>query len=192
MLRKLYDWTMDLATKPYAYWALFAVAFIESSFFPIPPDLLLIPLIIAAPTRAFYLAAVCTVGSVLGGMFGYLIGAVFFDQIGLPILQFYHMEHRFDEFATKFNEYGAWAVLVAGITPFPFKVITILSGSTGLNFVVFLLSSIVARAMRFFIVAALLYYIGPPVREFIEKRLGLVFTIFCILLIGGFYLVRYL
>ncbi len=192
MLRSTYNWTMDLATKPYAVWALFAVAFIEASFFPIPPDLLLIPLIIAAPTRAFWLALVCTVGSVLGGIFGYFIGAFLFDQIGMPIMEFYHAEHRFEEFAESFNKFGAWAVLVAGVTPFPFKVITILSGSTGLNFGVFLISSIVARALRFFLVATLLYYIGPAAKDFIEKRLGLVFTAFCILLIGGFYAVKYL
>ncbi len=192
MIRRLYDWTMDLATKPYALWALFWVAFAESSFFPIPPDLLLIPLVLAAPTRAFRIALICTLGSVLGGIFGYMIGAFLFDQIGLPILSFYHMEHRFEEFAERFNEFGHWAVLIAGVTPFPFKVITILSGSTGLNFWVFLVSSIIARSMRFFIVATLLYYIGPPAKEFIEKRLGLVFTVFCILLVGGFYLVKFM
>ncbi len=192
MLRRLYDWTMDLATKPYAVWALFFVSFAEASFFPIPPDLLLIPLVVAMPKRAFYLAAVCTIGSVMGAVLGYIIGAFLFDQIGAPILEFYHMQERYGEFAQRFNEFGPWVVLFAGVTPFPFKVITILSGATELNFFVFVISSIVARALRFFLVAGILYYVGPPAREFIEKRFGLVVTIFMIMLIGGFYLVRYL
>lgn len=192
MLRRLYDWTMDLATKPYAVMALFFVSFIEASFFPIPPDLLLIPLVVAQPKRAFYLAMVCTIGSVLGAVLGYIIGAFLFDQIGLRILEFYHMQDRFGEFAARFNEFGPWVVLFAGITPFPFKVITILSGSTHLNFAIFIISAIIARALRFFFVAGLLYYIGPPAREFIEKRFGLVVTIFMIMLFGGFYLVKYL
>ncbi len=191
MIRDLYNWTMRLGESRYALYALAVVAFIESSVFPIPPDVLLIPMVIALPRRAFLIAFVATVSSVLGGMFGYYIGAVLFDSIGQPLLDFYGKSAQFDQFKDTYNEYGAWAVLVAGITPFPFKVITILSGSTGLDFGVFVLSSILARAARFFIVAALLWKFGVPIRTFIEKRLGLVFTVALALLIGGFVAVKF-
>lgn len=192
MIRKLYDWTMSLAESRHALWALFIIAFIESSFFPIPPDVLMIPMIIAMPTRAFYIAAVATVGSVLGGLFGYYIGFALFETIGQPIFDFYGKADYVEEFKQSYNEIGVWAVLAAGVTPFPFKVITIMSGATQLNLFAFVASAIVARALRFFIVAALLWKFGSPIRDFIEKRLGLVFTVFCVLLIGGFFLVRYL
>ena len=189
MLRGLYNWTMSLATSPYALWALAVVAFVESSVFPIPPDVLMIPMIIAAPRRAFVIAGVATVASVLGGLFGYYIGAALFDTIGQPILDFYGKGDHFAEFASRYNEYGAWAVLIAGVTPFPFKVITIASGATGLSLPVFFFSAIIARALRFFIVAGLLWKFGEPIRDFIERQLGLVFIIFCVLLIGGFLIV---
>ena len=192
MLRRLYDWTISLAASPYAMWALAIVAFVESSVFPIPPDLLMIPMIIARPSRAFHIAALCTIASVLGGMLGYWIGAVLFDSVGQPVLAFYGKEEYFGTFAERYNEWGAWAVLVAGVTPFPYKVITILSGSTGLNLTVFVVASVIARALRFFVVATLLWKFGEPIRDFIEKRLGLMFTLFCILLIGGFYVVKFL
>jgi len=192
MLRRLYNWTMGLASSPYALWALAVVAFIESSFFPIPPDVLMIPMIIAAPRRAFLIAGIATVASVLGGLFGYYIGYGLFEVVGKPVLDFYGKGAYFDDFALRYNDLGAWAVLAAGITPFPFKVITIASGATGLSLPVFIVSSIVARALRFFIVAALLWKFGEPIRDFIEKRLGLVFIIFCVLLIGGFAAVGYL
>ena len=150
------------------------------------------PTLIAAPTRAFRIALVCTIASVLGGLFGYFIGAVLFDQVGQPVLAFYGKEAAFAEFRETYNQWGAWAVLVAGVTPFPFKVITITSGATGLNLPVFIAASIVARGLRFFILAALLWKFGAPIRQFIERRLGLMFTIFILLLFGGFYVVRYL
>ena len=192
MIRKLYDWTMSLAESRHALWALFIIAFIESSFFPIPPDVLMIPMIIALPTRAFTIAAVATVGSVLGGLFGYYIGFALFETIGQPIFDFYGKADYVEEFKQSYNEIGIWAVLAAGVTPFPFKVITIMSGATQLNLFAFVVSAVIARSLRFFIVAALLWKFGPPIRDFIEKRLGLVFTVFCVLLIGGFFLVRYL
>lgn len=192
MIRSLYNWTMDLGQSRYALAALALVAFIESSVFPIPPDVLLIPMIIALPRRAFFIAGIATLFSVLGGMFGYYIGAVLFDSVGQPLLDFYGKAEQFDRFSDAYNQYGAWAVLVAGVTPFPFKVITILSGSTNLDFGVFLLSSIIARALRFFVIAALLWKFGIPIRNFIEKRLGLVFTIALALLLGGFLLVKVL
>ncbi len=192
MIRPLYNWTMSLAESRYALWALAAVAFVESSFFPIPPDVLLIPMIIAAPRKAFLFAAIATVASVLGGLFGYFIGYALFDTIGQSILEFYGKAAYFEEFRTRYNEWGAWAVLIAGVTPFPFKVITIASGVTALNLPVFIVASIVARALRFFLVAALLYRFGAPIRDFIERRLGLVFIAFCVILLGGFYLVKFL
>ena len=186
MIRKLYDWTLSLAQSPHALWALAIVAFVESSFFPIPPDVLMIPMILAAPRRAFLIAAVATLASVAGGLFGYLIGWGFFEMIGQPIFDFYGKAEAVDEFRATFNDYGAWAVLIAGVTPFPFKVITIMSGVTGLSLTVFIVASLIARALRFFLVAALLWQFGTPIRAFIERRLGLVFTLFCILLVGGF------
>ncbi len=192
MIRRLYDWTLALAATRHAMWALFIISFIESSVFPIPPDVLLIPMVLARPHRAFEIAALCTVGSVMGGLAGYWIGYGLFEQVGRPVLEFYGKDAYFDDFATRYNEYGAWAVLIAGVTPFPFKVITILSGSTGLNLTVFIISSIIARAFRFFLVAGLLWKFGEPIREFIEKRLNLLFVIFCVLLVGSFALVRFI
>lgn len=192
MIRSLYDWTIRQAHNPRALWFLAFVAFIESSIFPIPPDILMIPMIIAAPRKAFVIAGVATVSSVLGGMFGYWIGAVFFDQIGLPVLEFYGKTENFDTFRQTYNDWGAWAVLIAGVTPFPYKVVTILSGSTGLDLMVFTFASILARGLRFFIMAALLWKFGAPIRDFIERRLGLMFTLFVIALLGGFVLLRYL
>ncbi|MDF0603626.1 DedA family protein [Psychromarinibacter sp. C21-152] len=192
MIRRLYDWTISLAASPYALWALAVVAFVESSVFPIPPDILMIPMIIAAPRRAFLIAGVCTVSSVLGGMLGYYIGYGLFESVGRPVLEFYGKDAYFDEFRGRYNEWGAWAVLIAGITPFPYKVITILSGATGLNLAVFTVASIIARGLRFFVVAALLWRFGAPIRDFIERRLGLMFTLFVVLLLGGFLVVKYL
>jgi membrane protein YqaA with SNARE-associated domain len=192
VLRRLYDWTIALASSRHALWALAGIAFIESSVFPIPPDLLLIPMVIATPHRAWLIAGVCTVASVLGGAAGYLIGALLMEQVGWPVIQFYGREELVAQFTTTYNQYGAWAVLVAGLTPFPYKVVTILSGATGLNFTVFMVASLIARGGRFFIVAALLWKFGPPIRDFIEERLGLMFTLFMALLIGGFAALRLL
>ncbi|MDO6455773.1 MULTISPECIES: YqaA family protein [Celeribacter] len=192
MIRRLYNWTMSLANSPHALWALALVAFIESSVFPIPPDILMIPLIVARPRDAFKIAGIATVASVAGGMLGYWIGYGAFETIGRPVLEFYGKDAYFDEFAVKYNEWGAWAVLIAGVTPFPYKVITILSGTTGLSLPVFIVASITARALRFFVVATLLWKFGDPIRDFIERRLGLVFTLFVVILLGGFYAVKYL
>ena len=192
MLRRLYDWTMGLAAGRHAGKALAGVAFAESSFFPIPPDVLLIPMVLADRAKAWRYAAIATIASVLGGVFGYLIGAFLFDQVAQPILQFYGYDQQFERFAAWYNDWGVWIVLAAGVTPFPYKVITIASGATGLNFIVFMIASIVARGLRFVIVAGLLYWVGPSIRDFIERRLGLVFTVFMVLLIGGFVAARYL
>ena len=192
MIHRLYTWTLSLAEHPRALWALAIVAFIESSFFPIPPDIMLIPMILAARSQAFRIALVAVVASVAGGLFGYAIGAFAFESIGQPILASLGKESSMAAFNDKFNAYGTWAVLIAGVTPFPFKVITIMSGWTGMALVPFVLSALVARALRFFAVALLLYYFGPPIRRFIERHLGLVFTAFVLILGAGFFAVRYL
>jgi membrane protein YqaA with SNARE-associated domain len=192
MLRRLYDWTMSLASGRRAPLALGAVSFAESSFFPIPPDILLIPMVIARRGKAFAYAALCTVTSVVGGAAGYAIGAFLFLQLAEPILGFYGYLDKFELFREQFNDYGAWIVFIAGVTPFPYKVITIASGATGLDFAVFMLASVFARGLRFFIVAGLLYLFGPSIRDFIEKRLGLVFTVFVVGLVGGFVVIKYL
>lgn len=190
MLRRLYDWTMSLAAHPHALWALAAVAFIESSVFPIPPDVLMIPMVLAARNRAFLIATVATVASVLGGMLGYGIGMFAFDTIGRPVLESLGKAGAMAEFSTKFNDMGFWAVLTAGVTPFPYKVITIMSGWTAMPLDTFVGTSILARGLRFFLVAALLWRFGAPIRDLIERRLGLMFTLFIVLLAGGFLAVR--
>ena len=192
MIRGLYDWTISLAESRYALWALAVVSFVESSVFPIPPDVLMIPMIIAQPRRAWVIASVALVASVLGGLLGYYIGWGLFESVGRPVLEFYGKDAYFEDFRARYNEWGAWAVLIAGMTPFPYKVITILSGTTGLNLGVFMIASVVARGARFFVLAGLLWKFGAPIRDFIEKWLNLIFVIFVIGLIGGFYLVKYL
>ncbi len=192
MLRDLYDRVMALAAHRFALWWLMLVSFIESSVFPIPPDVMLVPMVLAKRAKAWFYAAMTTLSSVLGGAVGYAIGFFFFELVGQPILEFYGKSDKFAEFAAGYNAYGAWIVLVAGITPFPYKVITIASGVTGLNFLVFMLASVVARGFRFYLVAALLYWFGPPIRSFIERRLGLVTLAFFVALFGGFVALRYL
>ena len=189
MIRKLYDWTISMADHPRALWVLAFVAFIESSVFPIPPDVLMIPMILAAPHRAWLIASVALVSSVLGGMAGYAIGYFAYDSIGQPVLEALGKGDAIEAFNTRFNDFGFWAVLTAGVTPFPYKVITILSGWTGMPLGTFIATSILARGLRFFIVAGLLWKYGAPIRDFIERRLGLMFTLFVILLVGGFFAV---
>lgn len=192
MIRRLYDWTMSLAGHRHAIWWLALVAFVESSVFPIPPDVLMIPMIIARPSRAWLIAGVALVASVLGGLLGYAIGAFAYESIGAPILAALGKADAMEAFNTRFNDLGFWAVLGAGVTPFPYKVITIMSGWTAMPLGTFVATSILARALRFFVVAALLRAFGAPVRDFIERRLGLAFTAFMVLLIGGFAAVKLL
>ncbi len=192
MLQRLYDWTMGLAGHRHALWVLAAVAFIESSVFPIPPDVLIIPMVLAARARARRIALVATVASVLGGGLGYLIGAALFETLGRPLLEFYGQIGKFDEFRQIYEEWGAWIVAGAGFTPFPYKVVTIASGAAGLDPVTFMAASAVSRGARFFLVAALLWKFGPPIRVFIEKYLPHLAWAFFILLIGGFVALRYL
>jgi len=192
MLRRLYDWTMSLAAGRQAPVALAGVSFAESSFFPIPPDVILIPMVIARREAAWRFALIATIASVIGGFFGYFIGAALFEPVARPILDFYHYGDRFIEFQRTFSEWGILLVLIAGFTPFPYKVITIASGLAGLGLAEFAIASVISRGARFFVVALLLYYFGPPIRDFIEKRLGLMTILFTVLLVGGFVAVRYL
>jgi membrane protein YqaA with SNARE-associated domain len=192
MIQRLYDWTLSLAEHRHALWVLAFVSFLESSMFPIPPDIIMIPMIIARPSRAFVIAGVALVASVLGGLLGYAIGALAFDALGEPILNALGKADSMAEFATRFNDLGFWAVLVAGVTPFPYKVITIMSGWTAMPLGTFIVTSILARGLRFFLVALLLWKFGAPVRDFIEKRLPLMFTIAVGLLIAGFFVVKLL
>ena len=191
-LRNLYLWTLRQAASPYALWILALIAFIESSFFPIPPDILLIPMVLAMRDRAWLIASVCMVASVAGGMAGYGIGYFLYESVGQGILEFYGKLEKFGSFQALYNEWGAWIVMMGGLTPFPYKVITIASGVTGLNIVTFTIFSIIARGMRFFLIAWLLWKFGAPIKLFIEKYLGLLTVIFLLLLAGGFFALKLL
>ena len=191
MLRGLYDWTMRKAASDKAPQALATVSFAESSFFPIPPDIMLIPMVLSQPRKAWWYATIATVSSVIGGLLGYAIGYYLFDAVGLPILKFYGNEHALDGFEAFVREYGVAAVIVKGMTPIPYKVVTIAAGVGKMDLLAFIGASIVARAMRFYLVAGLLYFFGEPIRSFIEERLALVTTAFLVLLVGGFVAVRY-
>ena len=188
MLKNLYFKVLDLANRKWALTGLAVVCFLESSVFPIPPDVLLMPMVLANRTKAYRIAAVATISSVLGGMFGYFLGNQFINTIGNRIINFYHLNDQFIEFSQNFNDYGAVVVLTAGITPLPYKVITIASGATSMNLLLFTATSFVARGIRFGIVAALLWKFGEPIKEFIEKRLNLLASLFVAILLAGFYL----
>jgi membrane protein YqaA with SNARE-associated domain len=192
MLDGLYARTLALAASRYATAALALVAFAESSFFPLPPDLLLIPMILARPRRAFLLAGLCTLMSVLGGFLGYAIGYFLFDAIGRPILEFYHAMGRYDALKSAFAQWGVWIIIIKGLTPIPYKLVTIASGVAQFPIIPFALASLVSRSLRFFLLAALLWRFGEPVREFIERRLMLVTSVFAAALVGGFVALRYL
>ena len=191
LVKATYDYMINLASRPNAMYFLFAVAFIESSFFPIPPDVMLIPMVLATPAKAWRIATVATIASVLGGAFGYAIGVFFFDLIARPILTFYGYMHQFDVFKEYYHEWGAWIVFGAGVTPFPYKVITIASGVVHLDFVVFMLASVVARGFRFYLVAWLLKKFGEPMKDYIEKNLGMLSILFMALLVGGFACIKF-
>jgi membrane protein YqaA with SNARE-associated domain len=191
-MRRMYDWMMGMAGSPRAPWALAVVSFIESSFFPIPPDVMLIPMVLSNRQKAWWYATIATIASVLGGLLGYAIGYFFYEGIGKPILAFYGKEHALDTFITFVHEYGVEAVIIKGMTPIPFKVVTIAAGVAKMDLLAFIGASIVARAMRFYMVAALLYFFGQPIREFIERRLTLVTTVFVVVLVSGFVAIKYL
>jgi membrane protein YqaA with SNARE-associated domain len=192
LTRKIYDHTLNLASKNNALAWLFAISFIESSFFPIPPDIMIIPMVLATPKLAYKIAGVATIASVLGGYLGYGIGAFGYELIAKPLLEFYGYMEQFGKFENYYHEYGAWIVFGAGITPFPYKIITIASGVVHLDLIVFTIASIIARGMRFYLIAWLLKRYGEPMKIFIEKNLNLLSIIFLLLLIGGFALIKFL
>lgn len=192
MLKRLYDRVIQLAASDRAPLWLAMIAFAESSFFPIPPDVLLVPMALAKPHRAWVLAAICTVSSVVGGMFGYLIGYAFFDFIARPILEFYHYGDKFEAFRTAFAENGVYLILLKGLLPIPFKIVTIASGLSAMNFPAFVAACILTRGARFFLLAGLIRRFGDSVRTFIEERLALVTSVVALGIVGGFLALRFI
>ena len=192
LLRKTYDKVISYADRPEAPWVLFIVAFTESSFFPIPPDVLLIAMAIAVPANAFRYALICSVGSVLGGMFGYVIGVYLMESVGKPIIEFYGVSGKYDSIQSLYRDYDAMAVFLAGFTPIPYKVFTIAAGAFKINLVVFVIASIVSRSIRFYMLAWLINKYGEGIKIFIEKYFNIITIIFSLLLIGGFILIKYL
>lgn len=192
MLRRLYGWILHWAETPYGTWALFALAFCESSFFPVPPDVLLIILSVALPGKSLQYALVCSGGSILGGCFGYLIGWQLMATIGDAIIRFYGLIDRYEYMRQLYSLYGAWAVGIAGFTPIPYKVFTITAGAFRLDFTVFLFASAISRSARFFMVGGLIYLFGPKIQSFIERYFNVLATAFVILLILGFVVIKFL
>lgn len=191
LLRRLYDWMLHWADTRFGTPALAGISFAESSFFPIPPDPLLMALALGRPKRSIFYAFVCTVASVLGGLLGYAIGVYAMESIGVPIIEFYGKEDVFDELRETFLELGFWAVLVAAVTPVPYKVFTITAGACALSMETFILASVIGRSARFFGVGTLVFFFGAPVKEFIDRYFNLVCVLFVVLLIGGFVLVKW-
>lgn len=192
MLRRLYDRVMALAEGPQAMKWLAATSFAESSFFPVPPDVMIVPMVLARPERAWHIATVCTIASVIGGFFGYAIGYFLFEAIGQPIIDFYGMQAAFEKYQLEFQHWGLWIILIKGLTPIPYKIVTIASGVAHFDLLVFGLASVATRGARFFLVAALLRHFGPPLRTFIERYLTWVTTGFALLIVGGFVAIKYI
>ena len=190
LLRSLYNWTLKKAEHKYSSWILSVVSFAESSFFPIPPDILLIPMIIAKRVKAWMYAFICTFSSVLGGVVGYAIGYFFYSSIGVLIIDAYNLSSSFNTFESYYNEYGILIVLGAGFTPFPFKVITIASGVFNLNIFLFIITTIIARGLRFYLLAGLLFVFGQKVKVLIEKYFNMLAILFFILLVGSMLLIK--
>jgi membrane protein YqaA with SNARE-associated domain len=192
LLRRLYDWCIAAAEKPYATWLLGLVSFVESSFFPVPPDVMLIPMSLARPDKALFYATVCTVTSVAGGVLGYFIGAVLYDSVGLWLIQLYGYGNKVEAFREAYAYWGTWIILIKGVTPIPYKLVTITSGFAGYNFFMFVLLSCIARGMRFYAVAFVLNRYGEQARAIIEKRLELWVTLGAIVLVAGIIAALYL
>jgi membrane protein YqaA with SNARE-associated domain len=191
LLRRLYHWVLALAEKPSAPWALGGISFAESSFFPIPPDVMLIPMCLARPKRAFWYATICTATSVLGGLFGYLIGYLLFDTVGRFLIELYGYGAQVEYFKGAYDEWGHWIIVIAGFTPFPYKVITITSGFVSYDILWFVALSVLTRGARFFLVALLLYIWGDWARDFIERRFEMLTVVAAVLFIGGFASIAY-
>ena len=192
MLRSVYDRLIALSASRSAPVWLALVSFAESSFFPIPPDVLLVPMALSRPERAYRLALICSAASVLGGMLGYLIGYGLYEAVALPLIHFYHLEDKADALVQQFQQYGLYVILLKGLTPIPYKLVTIASGMAQFSFPLFVAASVVTRSARFFMVAGLLRYFGEPARQFIEKRLTLVTTVTVVGIVFGFFMLRYI
>ncbi len=192
MLRTLYDRIITYAASPRAPWWLAVIAFAESSFFPIPPDVMLVPMSLARPDRAWHYALICTIASVAGGVLGYVIGYALFDVLAKPVLSLYGYGAKFEAFQALYAKWGLWVILIKGLTPIPFKIVTIASGAAKFNFGVFLAACVVTRGTRFFLVATLLHFWGEPVRTFIERRLTLVTSAMALGIVGGFVALKFL
>ena len=192
IVRRLYDMCMEWVSGPYGGWALFFIAFIESSFFPLPPDVFLIAMCVAIPLKSFRYAAICSIGSVLGGGFGYGLGYWFMDSVGMPIVEWYGITGKYELVQQYFREYDVWIVGTAGFTPIPYKLFTITAGSVQSNFITFMAVSLVARSARFFLVAGLIWKFGSRIKEFIDRYFNILSILFVILLGGGFFLVKFL
>lgn len=190
MFKRLYDWTIRLAESRRAPEALAAVSFAESSFFPVPPDVMLVPMTMARPDKAWTYAAICTVASVAGGILGYLIGALLYDTLGAWLIRLYGYGDKMDAFRTLYQQHGHWIILIKGFTPIPFKLITIASGLAGYDFLMFVLLSAITRAARFFLVAGVMNRFGAPIRRFIENNLTLVGIVSVLAIIGGFVIAK--
>ena len=191
-LNKLYNWTLTKAKHKNAKWYLSLISFAESSFFPIPPDLLLIPMVLANRLKALFYAFICTLSSVIGGLAGYAIGYFFYNSVGVYIVEFYHLENSFIVFENYYKEFGILIVLGAGITPFPYKFITIASGVFGLNIFLFIIVSIIGRGSRFYLISILLYYFGEKIKLIIDKYFNILTIVFFILLVGSVFIIRFL
>ena len=191
-LKKTYNWTLEKAQHKNAKWYLSLISFAESSFFPIPPDILLIPMALASKARALFYAFMCTLFSVLGGILGYAIGYFFYNSLGIYIVDFYHLENSFNIFENYYKEFGILIVLGAGITPFPYKFITIASGVFGLNIFLFIVVSIIGRGLRFYLIAILLYFFGEKIKLIIDKYFNILTIVFFILLVGSVFIIRFL
>ncbi|MFO1068490.1 MAG: YqaA family protein [Geminicoccaceae bacterium] len=192
MIRRLYDWVMRQAASPHATRILAAVSFLESSIFPIPPDAMIVPMVLAKPRDAWRIAAICTAASVVGGLFGYLIGYFLLETLGQWIINLYGLQAKAQEFTAAYDRWGLWIILIKGLTPIPYKLVTIASGMAHFSLPVFIVASIITRGARFFLVAALLRWYGPPIRDFIEARLTLVTTVFAGLIVLGFVALKYI
>ena len=194
LLRKLYDWVISWAHNKYSSVALFILAFAESSFFPIPPDVLQIALSVSKPKKSFFYALVSSVGSVLGGIFGYFIGLKLWELLKNFFFSYIpgFTPAVFDAIKSKYELYNFWVVFTAGFTPIPYKIITISAGLFGISFAIFIIASTISRSTRFFLVATLIYFFGPKIKEFIDKYFNILTIIFFILLIGGFIIIKYL
>ncbi len=187
MFEGLYRWTISLAESPRATWALAAIAFAESSFFPIPPDIVLAPMVVARPKRAFYYAGVCTVASVAGGALGYAIGSVLYDTVGQWLIRVYGYGERLEALRIFYEQWGWLFILVKGLTPIPYKLVTIVSGLLGYNFALFMLLSLITRGLRFFLVAGVLNWFGEPLRAALEKYFAVFLALILVAIIAGFY-----